>query len=70
MVKKATRISRFVAVVEDRPTYIALDVHKKTNSVVLFDPEDGIVEAYTCPSAEEALTKQLSGLGCRIAHVV
>ena len=38
--------------------------------MALFDPEDGIVETYTCPSGEEALAEQLAGLGCQIAHVV
>ena len=70
MVKKATRISRFVAAVEDRPIYVGLDVHKKTYSVALFEPRDGSVETYTCPSGEEALTDQLASLGCQIAHVV
>lgn len=63
MVKKAARISRFVATVEDRPIYVGLDAHKKTYSVALFDPENGIVETYTRPSDEEALTEQLAVLG-------
>ncbi|MFD3191997.1 IS110 family transposase [Sedimentitalea sp. HM32M-2] len=70
MVRKAKRISRFVAAVQGRLIYVDLDVHKKTYSVALFDPEDGIVETYTCPSGEEALAEQLAGLGCQIAHVV
>ncbi len=44
MVKKATRISRFVAAGEDRPIYVGLDVQQKTYSVALFEPEDGVVE--------------------------
>ena len=70
MVKKATRISRFVAAVEDRPVFVGLDVHKKTYSVALFEPEDGLIETYTCPSGEAKLADQFCGLGCRIAHVV
>ncbi|WP_291726598.1 transposase [Leisingera sp. F5] len=70
MVKKATRISRFVAAVEDRPAYVGLDVHEKTYSVALFEPVDGVVETDTCPSGEEALAEQLTGLRCQIAHVV
>ena len=50
MVKKATRVSRFVSVVEDRSVYVGLDVHKKTYSVALFEPQDGLVETWTCPA--------------------
>ncbi len=70
MTRKAARIWRFVAAVEDRPVFVGVDVHKKTYSVSLFEPEDGLIEAHTCPSGEDALTEQLAGLGCRIAHVV
>ncbi|WP_188129721.1 hypothetical protein [Roseivivax sediminis] len=48
----------------------ALDVHKKTYSVALFNPQDGPVETWTCPAGEDALAAQLSGLRCRIKHVV
>ncbi len=54
MVKKATRISRFVAAVEGQPVVVVLDVHKKTYSVALFSKEDRLVESYTCPSGEAA----------------
>ncbi|MFA3918257.1 IS110 family transposase [Ruegeria hyattellae] len=70
MVKKATRISHFVAAVEERPIFDGLDVQKKTYSVALIDPEDGLVEPYACPSGEEALAGQLAGLGCQLEHVV
>ncbi len=55
MVKKATRISRFVSAVEDLPIQIGLDVHKKTDSVALFSRDDGLVESYTCPSGKAEL---------------
>lgn len=70
MVKKATRLGRFVKAVEDQPVIVGLDVHKKTYSVALFSSEDGQVESYTCPAGEAALAAQLSDLGCRIEHVV
>ena len=70
MVKKATRISRFVAAVEDQPVVVGLDVHKKTYSVALFSKEDGLVVSYTCPSGEAALAHQLKELGINIEHVV
>lgn len=70
MVKKATRLSRFVKAVEDQPVIVGLDVHKKTYSVALFSKEDGQVESYTCPAGEAALAAQLSDLGCRIEHIV
>lgn len=70
MVRKATRISRFVAAAEDQPVVVGLDVHKKTNSVALFSKEDGLVESYTCPSGEAALAHQLTELGINIEHVV
>lgn len=70
MAKKATRISRFVAAVADRPIYVGLDVHKKTYSVALFEPTDGVVETYICPADAGALADQLVNLDCQIAHVV
>ncbi len=70
MVKKATRISRFIAAVEDRPVFVGLDVHKKTYSVALFEPQEGLAETWTCPAGEDSLADQLVGLGCRIVHVV
>lgn len=70
MVKKATRISRFVAAVEDQPVVVGLDVHKRTYSVALFSKEDGLVESYTCPSGEAALAHQLRDLGIDIEHIV
>lgn len=70
MIKKATRISRFVAAVEDQPVVVGLDVHKKTYSVALFSKEDGLVESYTCPAGEAALAHQLSELGINIEHIV
>ena len=65
MVKKATRVSRFVSVVEDRSVYVGLDVHKKTYSVALFEPQDGLVETWICPAGKAELAAQLDGLGCR-----
>jgi len=41
MVKKATRMSRFMAAVEDQPVVFGLDVHKKTYSVALFQKRTG-----------------------------
>lgn len=41
MVKKATRISRFVTAVEDQPVVVGLDVHKKTYSVGCFQERTG-----------------------------
>ena len=38
MVKKATRISRFIAAFENRPDFAGLDVHKKTYSAALQKP--------------------------------
>lgn len=70
MVKNSTRISRFFAAVEDRPVHVGLDVQKKTCPVALFDPQDGIVETYSCPSGEDALAEQLAGRGGQIAHIV
>ena len=70
MVKKATRISRFVTSVEDQPVVVGLDVHKKTYSVALFSKEDGLVESYTCPAGEAALAHQLAELGLNIEHIV
>ena len=70
MVKKATRIARFIAAVENRPVFVGLDVHKKTYSVAIFEPQDGLVETWTCPAGEDALAAQLAGLGCPIEHVV
>ena len=70
MVKKATRISRFVAAVEDQPVVVGPDVHKKTYSVALFSKEDGLVESYTCPSGEAELVHQLKGLAINIDHIV
>jgi transposase len=70
MVKKATRISQFVAAVEDQPVVVGLDVHKKTYSVALFAKENGLVESYTCPSSEAALAHQLNELSINIEHVV
>ena len=69
MVKKATRISRFIAAVENRPDSVGLEVHKKTHSVALFESEDGVVETNTCPSGETALAEQLAGFKCQITHV-
>ena len=70
MVKKPTRIARFIAAVENRPVFVGLDVHKKTYSVAIFEPQDGLVETWTCPAGEDALAAQLAGLGCPIEHVV
>ena len=58
MVKKAARISRFVAAVEDQPIVVGLDVHKKTCSGALFSKEDGLGESGTCPAGEAALAHQ------------
>jgi len=70
MVKKATRISWFVAAVEDQPVVVGLDVHKKTYSVALFSKEDGLVESYTCPAGAAALAHQLAELAINIEHIV
>ncbi|SPF30209.1 IS110 family transposase [Pontivivens insulae] len=70
MVKKATRVSRFVAAVEDQPIVVGLDVHKKTCSVALFSKEDGLVESHTCPAGEAALAHQLAELAINIEHIV
>lgn len=70
MVKKATRISRFAAAVENQPVVVGLNVHKKTYSVALFSKEEGLVESYTCPAGEAALAHQLSELGINIEHIV
>ncbi|WP_068316091.1 IS110 family transposase [Polycladidibacter hongkongensis] len=70
MVKKATRISRFVAAVEDQPVVVGLDVHKKTYSVALFSKDDGLVESYTCPAGEATLSHQLAELGINIEQIV
>ena len=56
MLMIAIRISRLVATV-DRPFYISLDGHKNTCSAALFDPEERVVEAYTCPFGGESLAK-------------
>lgn len=55
MVKKATRLARFVEAVEDQPVTVGLDFHKTTYSVALFSSQDGQVESYTCPAGEAAL---------------
>jgi hypothetical protein len=41
MVKKATRMSRFVVAVEDQTFVDGLDVHKRTCSVALFFNKTG-----------------------------
>lgn len=46
MVKKATRISRFLAAVHDQPVVVGLAVHKNTCSDTLFSRADGLVESY------------------------
>lgn len=66
MVKKSTRISRFIGAVGDQPVIVGLDVHKKAYSVALFSSADGQVESYTCPSEEDGLAHQLLGFGCRV----
>lgn len=43
MVKKATRISRFTAAVEDRPVFVGLDVHTKTYTVALLLASEDVV---------------------------
>lgn len=45
-VKKATRISRFLAAVHDQPVVVGLAVHKNTCSDTLFSRADGLVESY------------------------
>lgn len=64
MVKKATRLARFVKAVEGQPVVVGLDVHKKTCSVALFSSQDGQVESYTCPAGEATLATQLLELAC------
>ncbi|MEO9650937.1 MAG: hypothetical protein ABJ360_23940 [Roseobacter sp.] len=68
MVKKATRISRFVAAVEDQPVVVGLDTHKKTYSVAQFSKEDGLVESYICPAGEAALAHQLREPGINMSN--
>jgi transposase len=70
MVKKAIRISRFLAAVEDQPVVVGLDVHKKTYSVALFSKEDGLKESYTGPAGEAALAHQVTELGINIEHII
>ncbi|GGX48051.1 hypothetical protein GCM10007385_14830 [Tateyamaria omphalii] len=70
MVKKATRISRFVAAIEDWPVVVGLDVHTKTYSIALFSKDGGLVESYTCPAGEAALAHQLAERGINTDHVV
>ena len=70
MVKKTTRILRFVAAVGDQPVVVGLDVRKKTFSIALFSKEDGLVESYTCPTGEAALVHQLNEQSIDIEHVV
>lgn len=69
MVRKASRISRFIEAVENRPVFIGLDVHKKTYSVAVFEPQDGLIETWSCPAGEVALAEQLTSLGCNIQHI-
>ena len=70
MATKSERLARFVASTGGEPVVVGVDVHKRTYSVALFCAADAQIETWNCPADEARLVEQLSGLGCRIEHVV
>lgn len=69
MARSVNRLSRFVQAVGSSPVFVGIDVHKRSYSIALLSPADGLIETYTHPADVESFTAQLTKLGLTITAI-